>query len=317
MKKLRAGVIGTGFIGAVHVETLRRLGNVDLVAIADILNAEKSSKSLSVPAFYEDYQEMIKQEKLDAVHICTPNGFHFEQATFAIENGVSVFCEKPLTTTVEEAKILRDLANEKGVPCGINFMFRFNPMVRQIKEMMERGEVGRVYSVHGSYLQDWLYYDTDYNWRLEPEVTGNSRAFADIGSHWIDMVENTTGLRVREVMADFATFHETRKKPLKPIETYSGMALKPEDYQPILIGTEDYSAVLFHFDNGAHGSCVISQMFAGRKNATTLSIGGSKCALHWDSEAANELWIGRRETFNQTAVKDPSILYPSTQSIIS
>ncbi len=316
-KKIRVGVIGTGFIGAVHVETLRRLGNVEVAAIADIKNAEKISESLSVPAGYDDYREMILKEKLDAVHICTPNYLHLEQARFAIENGVSVFCEKPLTTSVKEAEMLRDLARTNKIPCGINFMFRFNPMVRQMKEMIENGDVGNVYSVHGSYLQDWLYYDTDYNWRLEPDVSGSSRAFADIGSHWIDMVEDTTGLRVTEVMADFATFHKTRKKPLKPVDTYSGMALKPEDYESIDIGTEDYSAVLFHFDNGAHGSCVISQMFAGRKNATTLSIGGSKCALHWDTEAANELWIGRRETFNQTAVKDPSILYSSTQSIIS
>lgn len=317
IKKLRVGVIGTGFIGAVHVEALRRLGNVEVVAIADVIDPDKKAESLYVPAGYDDYREMVEQESLDAVHICTPNRLHLEQATFAIEKGVSVLCEKPLTTSLEEAALLRDLAKKKGVSCGINFMFRFNPMIRQIKEMVKNEDVGRVYSVHGTYLQDWLYFDTDYNWRLEPEVSGNSRAFADIGSHWIDMVEDTTGLKVTEVMADFATFHKDRKKPLKPIETYSGMAPKLEDYKAIPIGTEDYAAVLFHFNNGAHGSCVISQMFAGRKNATTLSIGGSKCALQWDSEAANELWIGRRETYNQTAVKDPSILYPSTQSIIS
>ena len=317
MNKMRVGVIGTGFIGAVHVENLRRLGNVEVVAIADVSEAIKKADSLSVLKGYADYKEMIEKEDLDAVHICTPNYLHLEQATYAIEKGVSVLCEKPLTTSVEDAQILTDLAKKKDVPCGINFMFRYNPMVRQIKEMVEKGDVGRVYSVHGSYLQDWLFFDTDYNWRLEPEVSGNSRAFADIGSHWIDMVEDSTGLRVTEVLADFATFHKERKKPLKPIETYSGMALEPEDYETIPIGTEDYSAVLFHFDNGAHGSCVISQMFAGRKNATTLSIGGSKCALHWDSEMANELWIGRRETYNQSVVKDPSILYPSTQSVIS
>lgn len=317
MERLKVGVIGTGFIGAVHVETLRRLGNVEVVAIADVIDADKKAEALFVPAGYADYQQMIDKENLDAVHICTPNHLHLEQATFAIENGVSVLCEKPLTTSPGEAKILRDLSKERGIPCGINFMFRYNPMVRQIREMMVNGDIGRVYSVHGSYLQDWLYFDTDYNWRLEPAVSGDSRAFADIGSHWIDMVEDTTGLKVTEVMADFATFHQKRQKPLKPVDTYSGMALKPEDYESIPIGTEDYAAILFHFDNGAHGSCVISQMFAGRKNATMLSISGSKCAVHWDSEAANELWIGRRETFNQTAVKDPSILYPSTQSIIS
>jgi len=317
MKKTRTGIIGTGFIGAVHVETLRRLGNVDVVAIADVSSASEKAAKLCVPKGYSDYKEMIEQENLDAVHICTPNSLHLEQATYAIERGVSVLCEKPLTTSVADSKTLSSLAKEKGVPCGINFMIRFYPMVMQIKEMIAHGDVGSVYSVHGSYLQDWLYYETDYNWRLEPEISGDSRAFADIGSHWIDMVESTTGLRVTEVLADFATFHKDRKKPLKPIDTYSGKTLKPEDYETVLIGTEDYSAVLFHFENGAHGCCVISQMFAGRKNATTLSIGGSKCALHWDSETANELWVGRRETYNQSIVKDPSILYKGTQNIIS
>lgn len=317
MNKMRVGIIGTGFIGAVHVEALKRLGNVDVVAIADVVDAERKAKEMSVPRGYADYSAMIDNEDLDAVHICTPNSLHFHQATYAIEHGVSVFCEKPLTTNVADARKLRGLANEKKLPCGINFMFRFNPMVMQIKEMVALGDVGDIYTVHGSYLQDWLYFDTDYNWRLEPDVSGKSRAFADIGSHWIDMVECTTGLRVTEVMADFATFYKERKKPLKPIDTFTGMALKPEDYAKVPIETEDYSAVLFHFNNGAHGCCVISQMFAGRKNQAILSIGGSKCALHWDNENANELWVGRRETYNQSIVKDPSILYEKTRGIIS
>ena len=317
MKKLRVGVIGTGFIGAVHVETLHRLGITEVVAISDVADAQKKADSLFVPKGYTDYREMIEKENLDAVHICTPNYLHFEQAMYAMERGVSVLCEKPLTTSLEHAVKLRDFAKVKGIPNAINFMFRFNPLVMQIKEMIKSGEAGKVYSVHGSYLQDWLYLDTDYNWRLETDVSGHSRAFADIGSHWIDMVENATGLRAVEVMADFATFHKNRRKPTKPIETYSGMALKPEDYTEVPISTEDYAAVLFHFDNGAHGSCVISQMYAGRKNQTTLSIGASKCAFHWDSETSNELWIGKRGEFNQSVVKDPSILSAETRKITS
>lgn len=317
MDKLRVGVIGTGFIGSVHVETLRRLGNVEVAAISDICEAEKNAEKLFVPKGYTDYREMIDNEDLDAVHICTPNNLHYEQAAYAIEHRVCVLCEKPLTISEAEAVELNSLSKEKGVPCGINFMTRFNPMVMQINEMVKNGDVGSIYTVHGSYLQDWLFLDTDYNWRLEPDVSGKSRAFVDIGSHWIDMVESTTGLRVTEVMADFATFHKERKKPLKQIDTFTGMALRPEEYKEVPIGTEDYSAVMFHFDNGAHGCCVISQMFAGRKNKTTLSIGGSKCALYWDSESANELWIGRRETYNQLVVKDPSILYERAREIIS
>lgn len=316
MNKTRVGVIGMGFIGAVHVETLRRLGSVEVVAISDITDAEKKAKDLGIEKGYTDYRQMIDNENLDAVHICTPNNMHFEQAKYAIEHEVCVLCEKPLTISEQEAAELCALAKKKNIPCGINFMFRFNPMVMQIKQMIAKGDVGSIYNVHGSYLQDWLYYDTDYSWRLEPEISGDSRAFADIGSHWVDMVENATGLRVTEVMADFATFHKDRKKPLKPVDTFSGKTLKPEDYEIVPIGTEDYAAVLFHLENGAHGCCVISQMFAGRKNQATLSIGGSKCALHWDSETANELWVGRRETYNQSIVKDPSILYEETRNII-
>jgi predicted dehydrogenase len=187
----------------------------------------------------------------------------------------------------------------------------------QAKAMVDSGEVGDIYTIHGGYLQDWLFYETDYSWRLEPEISGESRAFADIGSHWIDAVEFISGLRAVEVFADFETFHKVRKKPLKAIDTYSGMTLRPEDYEEKHIDTEDYCTVLFKFDSGARGTCTISQVFAGRKNQMLVDIGGSRCALHWDSERSNELWIGRRDTFNQTATKDPSTLSPLAGSIIS
>jgi len=306
-----------GFIGAVHIEALRRLGCVDVVAIADEINAQEKAKVNFVPKAYSDYREMINQEKPDVIHICTPNSTHFPIAMYAMEHGVSVICEKPLTTNIQHARIMRDYAHEHGLICGVNFNFRYNPQIMQMKEMIQNGDVGNIYTVHGSYLQDWLYLDTDYSWRLEPDQSGESRAFADIGSHWIDLVENVMGQRVVEVMADFETFHKTRKKPLKAIETYSGMSLRPEDYEEVPINTEDYATVLFHFDGGSHGCCNISQVFAGRKNQTIVAIGGSKCSLRWDSESGNELWVGRRETYNQSIVKDSSILYPETKSIIS
>lgn len=317
MKRFRVGVIGTGFIGAVHVEALNRLTNVDVVAIAERSNPEARAMLLNVPKAYADYKEMIDKEDLDAVHICTPNNQHYEQSVYALEHGVAVMCEKPMTSSLDDAKKLVTLAEKSGLPGGINFMFRFYPMVQQIKSMIEKGDVGEIFTIHGSYLQDWLYYDTDFNWRLDPSESGKSRAFADIGSHWIDMVESCTGLRVTEVMADTAIFHKKRKKPLRPIETYAGLELSPDEYEEVPITTEDYAAVLFHFDNGAHGSCVISQMYAGRKNQTILSIGGSKAAVEWDSENSNELWVGKRNSYNQSIVKDPSILYDDTRSIIS
>lgn len=315
MKRFKACVIGVGFIGAAHIEALRRLGNVDVVAVADFPSGAAKAEAHCVPRGYNDYKEMLDTEKPDVVHICTPNASHYEMAMYAMEHGIAVVCEKPLTTTVEQARELVACAKKYGVVNAVNFNCRWYPQVMQTRSMIERGEVGKIYSVHGSYLQDWLFLDTDYSWRLEPEVSGESRAFGDIGSHWIDMVESAAGLRATEVFADFATFHKTRKKPLKPVDTYSGMALRPEDYAEVPIDTEDYCAVLFHFDNGAIGSCVINQVFAGRKNQITYNISGSNCSLRWDSEDSNDLWVGRREGYNQKIPKDPSLLDPLAASV--
>ena len=288
MKKMRTGVIGVGFIGAAHIEALRRLGYVEVVALAAARDAEKKAEALFVPKGYADYREMIDREALDAVHICTPNSMHYEMAMYAMEKGVSVLCEKPLTVTAEEARKLRDYAREHSIVTSVNFNLRLNPQVVQMKEMVRAGDVGAIRSVHGSYLQDWLFYDTDYSWRLDPKLSGQSCAFADIGSHWIDMVETIIGQKAVEVFADFETMHKTRKKPLKPIDTYSGMALRPEDYQENPVSVEDYCTVLFHFDGGAKGVCTISQAYAGRKNQTIISVSGSKASLHWDSELGSE-----------------------------
>lgn len=317
MKKFRACVIGVGFIGAAHIEALRRLGNVEVVALSDIPNAQAKADAFFVPKGYDDYKEMLDTEKPDVVHICTPNSSHYEMAMYAMQRNIAVICEKPLTKTLDEAKELAAYAREHKIVTGVNFNCRWYPQIMQVKAMIANGEVGDIRTIHGGYLQDWLYYDTDYSWRLEPEVSGESRAFADIGSHWIDLVESATGLRVVELMADFETFHKIRRKPLKPIETFSGMALRPEDYEEKPIGTEDYCTVLFRFNNGAHGTCTISQVFAGRKNQILLSIAGSKCSLHWDSEDSNELWVGRRDGFNMKAAKDPSILSPLARASIS
>ncbi len=314
---LKAGIVGVGFIGAVHLEQLRRLGNVEVTAIVDTGQVEEKAKRLFVPRGYQDYREMLDREKLDCVHICTPNSTHFEIAKYALEKGINVLCEKPMTHTLEEADELRKLAARKAVIHAMNFNYRFYPMARQMREMVKNGDVGEIYSVHGSYLQDWLYFDTDYSWRLERAASGDSRAFADIGSHWIDLVEFVTGLKVTEVLADFAVFHKTRKRPKKSIDTYSGMTLRPEDYDEAPIDTEDYASVLFHMNNGAHACCNISQVFAGRKNQLRLAVGGSKCALEWDTERSNELWVGKREEANRIYAKDPSILSPGTGAVTS
>jgi predicted dehydrogenase len=319
MHKIKIGVIGTGFIGPAHIEALRRLPNVEVVALADkddqIANAK--ADELGIETRYGDYRKLLANPEITSVHICTPNSFHYAMAKEALEAGKNVVCEKPLANTVAEAQELVDLAEKKGLVNAVHFNVRYYPLMRQIRTMAQKGELGEIFAIHGSYLQDWLFYDTDYNWRLEPAFSGKSRAVADIGSHWMDLVEYVSGVRVAEVFADFAIFHKNRKKPLKPIETYAGKLLAPEDYKAVPITTEDYATVLFRFENGARGTLTVSQVAAGRKNRIYFEIDGSKESVEWNSESPNGVWIGRRDGNNQLMMKDPSLVYPESRALIS
>ena len=278
MEKMKVAVAGVGFIGPAHIEALRRIPNIEVVAVSHPVadEVEQKAKDLGVPNGYADYNEMIEKEEIHAVHICTPNFLHYEMSKTALEKGIHVICEKPLATKTAEAEELVELAKKTGLVNAVHFNLRYYPLVRQMKTMREKGELGEIYSVIGSYLQDWLFYQTDYNWRLEPDQSGESRAIADIGSHLIDALEYITGLKITKVMADFNTVHETRKKPLKPVETYAGKILKPEDYTDVPISTEDYATVLLRFDNGNKGVVTVSQVSAGRKNRMSLEIAGSE-----------------------------------------
>lgn len=318
MKKIKSAVVGVGFIGAAHVEALRRLNFVEVEAIADDASvvADKA-RQLGVAKYYSDYQELLADPEIECVHICTPNNLHYSMVKLALLAGKHVVCEKPLTTCNAEATELVELAREKGLVHATNFNVRFYPLMHELKYAIQENQLGNIFSVHGSYLQDWLFYPTDYNWRLEPELSGESRAVADIGSHWMDLCEFVTGLKITEVMADFATFHPTRKKPLKPVETYTGKLLTPEDYQEVPIRTEDFASILFRFNNGARGSLTVSQVFAGKKNRITLEMAGSKKSALWVSENPNELWLGSRDTANQLLLKDPSLMNSNARAIVS
>jgi len=316
---LNVGVIGTGFIGPVHIEAARRTFLAEVVALADINEdvARRKANDLAVELAFGDYRELLRQDYIEVVHICTPNYLHYTMVKEALLAGKHVVCEKPLAMNRREAEELVELAEKLGKVHAVHFNVRFYPLVREARSLVSQGKVGKVFAIHGSYLQDWLFYETDYNWRLEPELSGPSRAVADIGSHWLDLVEYISGQQVVEVFADFATFHKTRKKPLKPVETYAGKILKPEDYETVPITTEDYASVLLHFDGGAHGVMTVNQVAAGRKNRITYEIDGSLCALFWDSERPNELWIGRRDKANELLMKDPSLVSETTRQIIS
>ncbi|MDH7486188.1 MAG: Gfo/Idh/MocA family oxidoreductase [Anaerolineae bacterium] len=311
MEAIRAAVIGTGFIGPAHVEALRRLG-VEVVGIAGSSpeRARPKAEALHVPKVYADWRELVGDPAVHVVHITSPNYLHYPMAKAAIAAGKHVVCEKPLAMNSQESAELLSLAREAGVVHAVNYNIRFYPLCQEARARAARGDLGEVYIVRGSYLQDWLFYDTDWNWRLEPELGGSLRAVADIGTHWLDLTSFITGLRVQAVLADFRTFIPVRKKPGKPIDTFAGKELRPEDYIEQPIHTEDYATVLLTYENGAKGVMTVSQVSAGRKNRLAFEINGSKSSLAWDSERPNELWIGRRDGPNEVLMKDPSLLTP-------
>lgn len=309
--KIQAGIIGTGFIGPAHIEAARRLGNVEFIALSEANDtiAQEKAATLSIPKAYGDYRQMLADPEVQVVHNCTPNHLHFETNRDILAAGKHVISEKPLAMTTEESTELVRLANESGLIHAVDFNYRFYPLVQHAREMVASGELGDVFSLHGSYLQDWLYLPTDWNWRLVPEFSGESRAIADIGSHWCDLMQFITGQTITKVFADLQTIHPTRMKPKKAVETYSGKELTPQDYEPQPINTEDYASVLFELSGGAHGVFTVSQVSAGRKNRLWFELDGSKCTLAWDQERLNELWIGHREKPNELLTKDPSLLH--------
>ncbi len=319
MKTIKAGIVGAGFIGPAHAEALRRLPGIEVAALAESTQERAAAKAeeLGIPRSYGDYRQLLADRDIEVVHICTPNNLHYPQAKAALEAGKHVVCEKPLSMTAKEARELVRLAESSGKVCAVHFNIRYYPLMAHVRAMIRSGELGEIYSVRGSYLQDWLFYDTDYNWRLEPQFSGDSRAVADVGSHWMDLIEHLTGLKIGEVNADFMTCHKQRKKPLKPVETYAGKLLAPEDYASVPIATEDYATVMLRFKGGARGVMTVSQVSAGRKNRLFWEIDGAKAALSWDSERPNELWVGHRERANELLLKDPSLLAPEVRPYAS
>ena len=315
---INVGIVGTGFIGPAHLEALRR-NNLNVVGLAEAtteLAAEKADL-LGIKKAYDSFEAMLADPDIHVVHIATPNYLHYPHAKATLEAGKHVVCEKPLSMNSQESADLVRVAKGAGLVNVINFNIRFYPMVQQARQMVRNGEIGDVFILQGSYLQDWLLLETDWNWRLEPELGGTLRAIGDIGSHWLDLLTFITGLKVKEVFADFKTFHPVRKKPLKPLETFTGKILTPEDYEDKPIFTEDYASVLLHYENDVRGILTVSQVSSGRKNRISFEINGSNSSLVWNGERPNELWIGHRTEPNQVLMKDPSLLSPEALATAS
>jgi predicted dehydrogenase len=316
MQTIRTAVFGTGFVGRVHLEGIRRLGFVELYAIGEpqIEKANQLAAEFGVPKTEADYRRILEDPMVDAVHVCTPNFLHFPIAKAALQAGKHVICEKPLATSAAEASELVALAAETGLRNATSHNLRYYPMVQQMRRMREDGDLGEILLVQGTYSQDWLLLDTDWNWRLDSKHNGPSRCMADIGSHWCDMAEHITGQRITSLCADLQTFHKTRKQPKGPIETFAGKTLKPDDYVEVPIDTEDFGAVVFRMGDRTRGSFTASQVSAGRKNRLNIEMYGTKGGVSWDQERPDELWIGQRNSANQVMLKDPSLLKPLAKS---
>lgn len=289
-----------GFIGAAHVDALKRLPGVDVVAIVNHSGAAEKAAELDVPNAFSDYREMIETCKPDCIHICTPNSSHREIALFAMERGIHVVCEKPVARDAGEAREMLACAERNGVIHAINLHNRFYPAMHQLRSMVQHGELGKILMVHGVYLQDCFLYDTDFNWRMISRNSGHTRVMADIGSHWIDLAEYLTGLRVTEVLAETQCAYPTRRR--------NG----PEGMEEVSIDTEDSALILLRFEGGAMGSAVVSQMVAGKKNQTTINLAGTAKAAWWDSEQISDLHLGYRNEPNRLLTKDPSLMLPES-----
>jgi predicted dehydrogenase len=308
-RRLRAAVIGTGFMGGAHVEGLRRIDGVDIVAVASGTPelAREMAERAAIPKHYDDWRQVLNADDVDVVHNCTPNYLHHEVNMAAIRAGKHIFSEKPLAMTAAEAEELLQAAGEAGVVHAVNFNYRGYPLVQQARAMVASGEIGTPLLIHGHYLQDWLLFDTDYNWRVLLDEGGSSRAMADIGSHWCDLVQFVSGLRIEAVCAQLKTVHGTRKKPSEEVRTFETAVGVTEN---VSVETEDAVIVMLRFEGGAIGSLVVSQVSAGRKNHQWFEIDGSRQALAWDQERPNELWIGHRTEPNQTLIKDAALMAP-------
>ena len=302
-RELRAGVVRTGFIGTVHVDALRRLG-VEVTGVVGSSPERAAVKSLG-PA-YESYEALLADDRVDVVHLTTPNHLHHAQVKAALAAGKHVVCEKPLALTATESAELLDLAERSGLVHCTNFNIRFYPLVQDARARVARGDLGEVWNVHGGYLQDWLLLPTDWNWRLEQEKGGELRAVADIGSHWLDLAQFVTGLEVEAVFADLSTVLPVRRRPVGEVETFAAAADVERVDAPMQ--TEDLAHILIRFRGGARGSCVVSQVSAGRKNAVGFEVDGSAGALAWNGERPEELWLGHRDEPNAVLLRNPALM---------
>ncbi len=303
------GIVGAGFVGPHHIDAVRRLGYVDIVAVAgsNQASADKKAEALGARRAYGGYEKLLDDPEIQVIHNATPNYLHYPVNAAAIAKGKHVISDKPLAMTAAEARKLLDQATKAGIVHAVTFNYRGNPLVQQARLAIKRGDIGRPHFLVGYYLQDWLLKDTDYSWRLEPDKGGASSALGDIGSHWCDLAQHISGLRITHVLGDITTVLPKRKRPKGSREAFAAASAN-EQLEEVDIKVEDLASVLVRFDNGAKGSFSVGQVCAGHKNDLELEICGSKASIKWRQEHQNELWMGFRDAANQILQKDPSLI---------
>ena len=308
-----AAVIGTGFIGTVHVEALRRIG----VQVRGVLGSTPQrgadrAETLGVPKAYDSLEDLLADPAVEVVHVTSPNDLHVAQARAILAAGRHVVCEKPLAMTAAGSAELVELAAASGLVNATNFNIRYYPLNQHARETVASGTLGDVRLVTGRYFQDWLLLESDWNWRLQPDRGGALRAVGDIGSHWMDLMTYVTGQHIVEVLADLTTFIDTRHEPAGPVESFSTERSADTVARPI--ATEDTASILLRFDGGARGAVTVSQISPGRKNSLQYEIDGSEAALAWDSEQPDQVWIGHRDRPNEILIRNPALMGPAGQA---
>jgi predicted dehydrogenase len=314
---IRAAIVGVGFIGVAHVEALRRLG-VEVVGVLGSTpeRARRKAEAANLPPVYEGLEDLLDDDRVDVVHIASPNHLHHPQARAALEAGKHVVCEKPLALNAQQTGDLVTLGKASRLVNAVCFNLRFYPLCHQMRALVRSGAVGEPRLVTGSYFQDWLLLPTDWNWRLVPDEAGDLRAVADIGSHWLDLARFVTGKRVIDVIADLHTLVPIRRHPPGPVETFASPT-EGDDLVEEKMTSDDAAGILLRFEDGARGVLAVSQVSAGKKNSLAIEIDGSEAALAWDSEDPERLWIGHRERPNEVLLRDPGLVAPEVAPLIA
>ncbi len=312
---VKAGVVGIGFIGGAHIEALRRLGvEVGGVVGSTPERAGAKAQTLGVPRVYKSVEEMADDDSIDVVHITSPNHAHADQVRTCLDAGKHVVCEKPLAVSPVDSGDMEKRADAAGVVNAVCFNIRFYPLNHQAMSMVRNGDIGEPRLITGSYHQDWLLLETDWNWRLEPEEAGELRAVADIGSHWLDLTRFISGRRIESVMADLHTLVPVRRHPAGSVETFSN-ATSDQELIETTMSSDDAAGILLRCDRGTRGAVTVSQVSAGQKNTLRYEIAGSEGALSWSSDAPDDLLIGHRGRPNEVLHRDPGLLRPEAAAI--